>query len=297
LRDSFTSSATCSGPVAGRSASRGVRRSGGDCVQEYAVGVDRQPAGRQPLAFAALNDDTIRLQALPQVARQGPEKILTRVLAAALEHEQQGILDLFLLTDVGQGQMQHRSFSINPAAVHARVKDPLIAPAQRQLEILPGLLLADLVEQILPAFTVFKGDEMSERLADQPLSFHREQRRGGEVRLGDQAASGQREVTDGSKLIEIEVAVARILQCGLRPPQFIILHFKLDLVHLQLVHQFFGRSPSRRRQGICRALFSGGAQGHLAPRLHRTASLLICLDKTSRTGHQRSLSTSSSRVG
>jgi hypothetical protein len=55
----------------------------------------------------------------------------------------------------------------------------------------------------------------------------------GQIQLLDDSLPGQAEVADRRKIVEIGIAVARVLQRLLGFPQVLILHLQLHLMHLE----------------------------------------------------------------
>ena len=48
----------------------------------------------------------------------------------------------------------------------------------------------------------------------------------------------QRQVSDGRKVVQFGIGIARLGQLDLRLPQLLVLHLQLDLVDLQFVDEF-----------------------------------------------------------
>jgi hypothetical protein len=77
------------------------------------------------------------------------------------------------------------------------------------------------------------GDKPSERVIQQALPWLSEQGGRGQIKLLDDPLPGQTDIADRRKIVEIGIAVARVLQRLLGFPQVLILHLQLHLVHLE----------------------------------------------------------------
>jgi hypothetical protein len=76
----------------------------------------------------------------------------------------------------------------------------------------------------MPAIFILAVTKLSKAAIEQFFALHSQQRRTGEIHLGDHAFAGEREVTDGSEFIKINIAVARLFQgnCARRNSSFCI---------------------------------------------------------------------------
>jgi hypothetical protein len=93
--------------------------------------------------------------------------------------------------------------------------------------------------------------QADERSADDVLAVATEQSRGRQVQLLHDAQRVEGAVGDRRKVVQVGVAIARLLELALRLAQLAVLHFQLDLVNLEIVQQ---------------PLFTGGRQTRVALR-------------------------------
>ena len=97
-------------------------------------------------------------------------------------------------------------------------------------------------EEVLDVL-VFREDEAGDRLLDQCVSCHPQQGRDGEVGFLNQPLFAQGDIAHRREIVQIEISGPGGISFLLGPPQLLVLHIELDLVHLQFMNQapgFFG---------------------------------------------------------
>jgi len=85
---------------------------------------------------------------------------------------------------------------------------------------------------VFPPAQVFGRNKAAQPAPDQVGPRHPQQRGTRQVQLHDPALVGEGKVPHRAKIIEIQVMVPRLLQGQARPFQFLVLHLRLDLMHL-----------------------------------------------------------------
>jgi hypothetical protein len=111
-------------------------------------------------------------------------------------------------------------------------------------------------ETLAPAIAIFGGDRAGEAALKQPLTVLAEQGGGGQIRFGDERLVIESQIPDRGEFIEVDVAVAGFFESELRSAQLVILHLELDLVHPELLQDFF-------RRGACGGVDGGMILGEL----------------------------------
>ena len=92
---------------------------------------------------------------------------------------------------------------------------------------------------------VVRKNEAGKGLLDQIASCHAQQPGRREIGFQDQPLFAERKITHRREIEEVEIPRPRGFQFILCPPQFLVLHLQLDLMHAKFVEQtsgFFGRS-------------------------------------------------------
>ena len=107
--------------------------------------------------------------------------------------------------------------------------------AERQLA--PGFMAKSVAKFALPAVTIRAHDAGVEALHQHFLPLDPQHRGRGQIRRGDEAGSGQGEIGDGRKFVEVNIKFAGSLQLDPVLAQGPVLHLQLDLVHLEFVPQ------------------------------------------------------------
>ena len=149
-------------------------------------------------------------------------------------------------------------------AVELHMKNRAIAALQGEFQTVLRAGCFHVHEMLRPAILVFRNHERSKAPAQQRLAFHAQQPRAGEVDFRNHAVGGKGEIAGRGELIQIHVAVTRFPKRNLRLPQGLVLHFQLDLMHLQLMQQVVARA----RRGF-------GQSGCCELRLGRRAQLRV----------------------
>src|SRR3989338_760609 len=141
------------------------------------------------------------------------------------------------------------------------MKGGAIAAPEPCLAIMVSAMLLHLQKMPVPVIAVFSGNKIDETATDQFPALLPQQRGAGEVNLADQAIAGEGQITDGSEVIKIHIAVTGFLQGGLRLPQGLVLYFQFDLMHAQFMQQLPGRTRRYlRKRGTGEPRLGFGAQ-------------------------------------
>ena len=159
--------------------------------------------------------------------------------------------------DIGQRNAYHGGVSVffQAQRVKLDMQALSIAACDIQFTGLFFVLLLNVHEMPIPAVMVFWRKELGKTPAQQLAAHLSQHCRAGEVDLGDQGLVAEGEVTDGSEVIEIDIAVAGFFQHDAGLPQSFVLHFQLDLVHLKFmlhIAEWRHRGNRRSREGELR---------------------------------------------
>ena len=117
-----------------------------------------------------------------------------------------------------------------------------------------------------PAVLIGMSNERGKTPFLEIAAFSPQQLCAGKVELGDQAVGREREVADRREVVQFGVAGQRRFEFGTGLTQLLVLHFQLDLMHLQFVQQSqligLGRGGCRRlcHRPRLQTRFSVGAQ-------------------------------------
>ena len=109
-----------------------------------------------------------------------------------------------------------------------------------------------------------RGHALGKAPPGQPLAHTAQQPAGTGIELGNEASGSERKKAHRDQVVQVEVLRAGVLGLGLGQQQRFVLHFYLQLVHLQLLHQALGFLGSQGRQGRWQRgalLLGAGAQG------------------------------------
>jgi len=169
------------------------------------------------------------------------------------------IFRLFAVADIGQGNAYRRAgtgrgdtarHDILLSVIQLCLKHRAVAAQQGQFQatFLPAAFCPQ--EMLHPATLVFGNDQRGEGLLLESFTVSAQQRDGREVDLLDRAVVSKREITDRGEVVEIDIAVARGFKLYLGSAQGLVLYFQLDLMHLKLMQQVFGREACGRQRVV-----------------------------------------------
>jgi hypothetical protein len=99
--------------------------------------------------------------------------------------------------------------------------------------------------------SVWGAQTKKEGLADETAAFYAEQGGARQVRLKNHPVPVKAEIPDRGEVVQVDIFFVRFRDLRLCPLKLFVLHFELDLVHLQLVDKSF----HIRRVHPCQAFF------------------------------------------
>ena len=155
------------------------------------------------------------------------------------------------------GDVRHRRQTLNDLACavrHGVALQPhdqggLVLAAQLDVALLGLAGLEDRQMMVADDILAPRPHVQDQRLALEHLSDGLKHGRGGQVRLQDHAVAAEDDISDGREIEEVGVRRPGLLQLGMGPLEFVILHLHLDLVDLQLVDRGSNFRLGHLRQG------------------------------------------------